>query len=171
MDTVKSFLKSKSKGCLLVSGRAGSGKSVFASKLEQYILGEYWKEQQEHDTDQNVKNVVLIWANLPTLKNPLTNLFEEALANKYYFQPNQVRELRVEIQKEESKIEPIFVLDAYDELRPEFLFRNLFKTNNLESFRPIKQPVSLDKDAFHSFPKVVILCRREILAGVPDYQK
>eukprot|EP00961_Rhodomonas_salina_P104060 1400637-Rhodomonas_salina.2 len=50
MDTVKTFLESKSKGCMLVSGRAGSGKSVFASKLEQYILGEYWNKQKARGT-------------------------------------------------------------------------------------------------------------------------
>eukprot|EP00961_Rhodomonas_salina_P259949 3512938-Rhodomonas_salina.1 len=121
MEVVKKFMDDENKQVLLISGRAGSGKSVFASKLERYVLGDYWAK---HQTPEKPETVVVIWANLPTLKNPLTGLFEEALQSRYHFLPHQVKELRDDIQKEDSRVIPVFVMDAYDELRPEFLFKN-----------------------------------------------
>ncbi len=102
------FFQDKDKGLLLISGQAGSGKSVFAAKLEQWILGEYYMDRKTKDN----KTVVLVWANLPALKNPMTALFEEALQLKYHFRPNQVHELREKIQDPDSNVEVVFVLDG-----------------------------------------------------------
>ena len=41
----------------------------------------------------------------------------------------------------------IFILDGYDELRPELLWRNLFKTNGLEQYRPASRPRDVDREA------------------------
>ena len=163
MDKVSTFLKNDDKGVLLITGRAGAGKSFFASKLELHILSEHYEVVKKQG-----KLVVLIWANLPTLKNPMTGLFDETLTLRHHFMEHQIHELREKIQAADSKLEVVFVLDAYDELRPEFQFRNLFKSNNLEVYRP-RNSDSQNPCNLFSRPKVIILCRKELIASYPDY--
>ena len=69
----KDFLRDDSKQTLLLGGPAGSGKSTFIRELELSIETDYAKWRAEAGVE-----VVLIKVNLPTLRNPLSDLFREA---------------------------------------------------------------------------------------------
>ena len=120
------------KSLLLVHGVAGSGKSVVSRKMYQYLCGEFYDKRQQEGV-----MVVPIFCNLPALANPLTDLVGGTLRTApYNLRDTQIAEL-LELARGESqhRIELVFVLDGYDELRPEFLWKNLFLTNNLDQFR------------------------------------
>lgn len=89
----------------------------------------------------------------------------------------------------EKKTEIVFFLDAYDELPPSALWKNLWRTNTLSQFRAraegkdkaeglegvkeLKSAETSKKSAHLSsshFPKVLITVRSELLSGRPDYQ-
>ena len=173
---VHGFLKDPAKGLLLISGLAGSGKSVCAKQVEQLVLGKFFQERKKEN-----RKVVLIWANLPELKNPLTDLFQEATKRQYGLRDSQVHELRDSLQASDSEYEAVFVLEAYDELRPQYLLKNLFKTNNLEIYRPQPKLTGAKTDGenktklvtnpLYAWPKVIILCRKELLKSVPGYKQ
>ena len=120
------------KSLLLVHGVAGSGKSVVSRKMYQYLCGEFYDKRQREGI-----TVVPIFCNLPALPNPLTDLVGGTLRTApYNLRDTQIAEL-LELARGEGqhKIEVVFVLDGYDELRPEFLWKNLFLTNNLDQYR------------------------------------
>ena len=120
------------KSLLLVHGVAGSGKSVVSRKMYQYLCGEFYDKRQREGI-----TVVPIFCNLPALANPLTDLVGGTLRTApYNLRDTQIAEL-LELARGEGqhRIEVVFVLDGYDELRPEFLWKNLFLTNNLDQYR------------------------------------
>ena len=120
------------KSLLLVHGVAGSGKSVVSRKMYQYLCGEFYDKRQQEGV-----MVVPIFCNLPALANPLTDLVGGTLrAAPYNLRDTQIAEL-LELARGEGqhRIEVVFVLDGYDELRPECLWKNLFLTNNLDQYR------------------------------------
>ena len=91
---------------------AGSGKSTFTTELELHI------ETAHRDRyDASGPRLILVKANLPALKNPLTDLFRETLARGYGLRDAQIDQLR-DLARE-GKVELLFLLDAYDELREE----------------------------------------------------
>ena len=69
------FSTSSSKQLLLLSGCAGSGKSTFVKELELFIQTSYAARREQADGVE----VVLVKVSLPTLRNPLSNLVDEAL--------------------------------------------------------------------------------------------
>ena len=98
---------------------------------------------------------MLISVNLPSLTNPLTDLFAETLQRPpYNFTPTQVHDLRDAIQDPDKRIACVFLLDGVDELRAELRFRNFFKTNNLEMYRASAK-VKGQIETTNAFPKVL----------------
>ncbi|KAK3267724.1 hypothetical protein CYMTET_23738, partial [Cymbomonas tetramitiformis] len=161
------FLESSTKSVLLVSGPAGSGKSTFVQHLELYLETDFLE-----GCKRKGEEVVLVKVLLPMLQNPLADLFHEALVRCYGLRDTQVHELRVLAQA--GKVRLVFLLDAYDELKPQFLFRNLYASNNLEQYRrqqgsdntgDAETSSSGSKEHLwrHSDPKVIITVRSELL--------
>ena len=119
LDTVsKDFLQCDGKSVLLLSGPAGSGKSTFVEELTLHIRTA--QQQRPLANAETVRDVVLIEVNLPTLKNPLTNLFHEALKHMG-LRDAQIDELRDLTRS--GKVDLIFLLDAYDELKEQVRVR------------------------------------------------
>ena len=120
LDTVsKDFLQCDGKSVLLLSGPAGSGKSTFVEELTLHIRTAHQQRRLLNDSE-TVRDVVLIEVNLPTLKNPLTNLFHEALKHTG-LRDAQIDELRDLTRS--GKVDLIFLLDAYDELKEQVRVR------------------------------------------------
>ena len=151
------------KSLLLVHGVAGSGKSVVLHKMHQHLCGEFYDKRKREGI-----TVVPIFCNLPALANPLTDLVGGTLrAAPYNLRDTQIAELLALARGEcADRLEVVFVLDGYDELRPPFLWKNMFLTNNLDQYRdarplngtavePTSEHNSLagSAEAF-SFPKV-----------------
>jgi hypothetical protein len=164
MDAFKQFMKRDNDGqstsgqtnrnVFLLSGSAGSGKSTAVEHLKLYILGEYAEARRREGI-----TVVLLYAPLASLKDPVTNVFEEAA--EYSFERKlrrfHVEELREKCRMCDSELEVVFFLDGWDELRPE-VQRNLWQSNNLEWYR------SKTFDHNSGYPKVVFTCRSETLS-------
>ncbi|KAK3258584.1 hypothetical protein CYMTET_32365 [Cymbomonas tetramitiformis] len=163
------FLESSDKDLLLLSGRAGSGKSTFVNELEHYLESDYAEQTK------STAAVVLVRATVPTLENPLTDLFAGALRGKG-LREAQIHELRDLTQA--GKVRLIFLLDAYDELKPQFQFKNLYVTNNLEQYGARESPAAENpppgspreaSGAPPQGPKVIITTRTELLAHDKHY--
>ncbi|KAK3280133.1 hypothetical protein CYMTET_12016 [Cymbomonas tetramitiformis] len=160
LEAVKTkLLKSEEVSLLLVSGPAGSGKSTFVSHLEMYLEMEYLEQTRGERGE-----LVLVKVSLPTLKNPMADLFHEALARGYGLREAQIHELRNLARA--GTVRLIFLLDAYDELPAQCLFKNLYMSNNLEQYR-----AQLDGDATPAYPKVIITTRTELLSRDPEYAR
>ncbi|KAK3267153.1 hypothetical protein CYMTET_24275 [Cymbomonas tetramitiformis] len=162
----REFLQSEQKDVLLLSGPAGSGKSTFVRQLEHHLESVLAKEHTD---------MLLVMVSLPTLQNPVTNLFAEALRSKG-LREAQIHELRDLAQRGEVRL--VFLLDAYDELKPQFQFKNLYVTNSLEQYRARESPAVGDTPPGSSDeasgsrpkePKVIITTRTELLAHDKHY--
>ena len=121
------------KNVLLLSGAAGSGKSTAYEKLQHWVLTEYTRKRKENDD----VTVVLLPVSLPQLKDPINGIFTEGCSLAYdgALRPSHADELRELVQDQTSKTELVFFLDAYDELPTTAMWKNLWRTNNLEQFR------------------------------------
>ena len=141
---------------MLLSGQAGSGKSTSIEKLKVYILREYTKKRAEMGI-----TVILLPVTLPTLRDPLSGIFDEGCRNAYgeALRESQIHELREHIQDANGNYEIVFLLDAYDELPIDARSRNLWRTNNLERLRP-------RDSTFMFYPKVLITSRSELFEGI-----
>ncbi|KAK3248636.1 hypothetical protein CYMTET_41905 [Cymbomonas tetramitiformis] len=159
-DVKKELLESEKVSLLLLSGPAGSGKSTFVRHLEVYLEMEY----MEQTRGENVE-VVLVKVSLPTLKNPMADLFHEALARGYGLREAQIHELRDLARAGQVRL--IFLLDAYDELPNQCLFKNLYMSNNLEQYRNQSEEGS----APPAYPKVIITTRTELLSRDLEYAR
>ena len=98
--------------------------------------------------------VLLIYASLPTMKNPINGLFNEAAEAMYGLRRTQLDDLRDKVLASgkrktdaELPVEVVFLLDAFDELKPGFA-KNLWDSNELGQ-------------CGHS-PKLIITCRSEV---------
>eukprot|EP00854_Cymbomonas_tetramitiformis_P006487 gene6487-7777_t len=155
------FLDKNAKDVLLISGPAGSGKSTFIQQLEHTL----WKMYMEQPTD-----VLLVSTSLATLRNPLTDLIAEALVNKG-LREDQINELRRATQVGEVRL--ILLLDGYDELGPQFHFKNLYVSNTLEQYRKQESFQAANGSASLSWagPKVIIATRTELLVRKVNYKE
>ena len=151
LQAFEKFLEQE-KNILLISGGAGSGKSTAIGVLKRYILEEYSRSRAKSN-----KVVVLLPVSLPTLRDPLGGVFEEGARLAYDLSPTQIQELKDSIKRKNSTIELVLLLDAYDELRPDALGKNLWQCNNLEQYRD-------QSSSSCSFPKVIMTCRSEYLS-------
>ncbi|KAK3263330.1 hypothetical protein CYMTET_27856, partial [Cymbomonas tetramitiformis] len=161
LEAVKTeLLESEKVSLLLLSGPAGSGKSTFVRHLEVYLETEY-VEQTRGERGE----LVLVKVSLPTLKNPMADLFHEALAHGYGLREAQIHELRDLARA--GAVRLIFLLDAYDELPSHCLFKNLYMSNNLEQYRAPSE----EGTAPPAYPKVIITTRTELLSRDPEYAR
>ncbi|KAK3264309.1 hypothetical protein CYMTET_26943 [Cymbomonas tetramitiformis] len=155
----REFLQSEQKDVLLLSGPAGSGKSTFVRQLEHHLESVLAKEYVD---------VLMVMVSLPTLQNPVTDLFTEALRHKG-LREAQIHELRDLVEAGEVRL--VLLLDAYDELKPQFQFTNLYVSNSLEQFR--RQDHAQDGKASPSSswvgPKVIVTSRTELLMRDKQY--
>eukprot|EP00966_Prymnesium_polylepis_P185757 4306100-Prymnesium_polylepis.1 len=179
------FLSEPTKQLLLLSGPAGSGKSTFVNELELYLESTYRDARIKEGAD-----VVLIRISLPTINppvgNPLSNLFEDA-CKQIGLRDMQIAELRELVHV--GAVELVFLLDAYDELKPELVMKNLYAANNLEEFRkrtevaiatnaaaaPATEAAAMQEaaaatTALLAQPKVIITARTELLSQNPGYE-
>ncbi len=133
-----------------------TGKSTAVEILKKYVLETYTNNRTEKKM-----TVVLLHVNLPTLRDPLGGVFTEGARDAYgtLLKPNQIQDLFERVR--EGTVEIVFLLDSYDELRQEALWKNLYRTNSLEQFR--------SEQSSKSFPKVVITSRSELFAAKPNY--
>ena len=100
------------KSVLLVPGVAGSGKSMIANRLKNYLCGEFFDKRKKEGI-----TVVPIYCNLPSIANPVTDLVGGALrAAPYSLRETQIAELLDLARDGASVIEVVFILDGYDEL-------------------------------------------------------
>ncbi|KAK3267155.1 hypothetical protein CYMTET_24277, partial [Cymbomonas tetramitiformis] len=176
------FLQSDKVNLLLLSGPAGAGKSTFVEVLEHFLETEYAQEQQ----GKAGAEVCMLKVSLPTLQNPLADLFGEALRQKG-LREAQIHELRDLARAGEVRL--IFLLDAYDELPSQCLFKNLYMSNNLEQYRAqapaTTSGTAADGDGGSSpeaksdaskgelgpaYPKVIITTRTELLSRNAAYE-
>ncbi|KAK3274430.1 hypothetical protein CYMTET_17386 [Cymbomonas tetramitiformis] len=169
------FLESNEKKVLLVSGQAGSGKSTFVQELE-HVLDMACLQERPGDGVETV----LVKVSLPTLRNPLADLFGEALRQKG-LREAQINELRDLARDGRARL--LLLLDAYDELPQQYLFKNLYMSNNLEQFRaqpaargPGSDPAAAEGGGERApgasvFPKVIITTRTELLARGGAYEQ
>ena len=160
MEEVELFLASDQHSVLLVHGYAGSGKSTFADRLMNKLWKEYAEKKAKQEKDAGVLPLPLpVLCNLPALKSPLVNMVDDALRQE--FGREGIKEaLEFRTQAKKGDISPIFVLDGYDELRQEYIGQNLYDTNDMEEFGPDEATSQYP----FSNPKLIILCRSELLA-------
>lgn len=98
---------------LLLTGNAGSGKSIFCQELVQQL----WKNYK-------IGQPFPLWINLPQCQNPIQQAIEETLTG-YGFNLEQVAQL-----KREQRF--FFILDGYDELNQ---WKNLYLMNRLNEWQ------------------------------------
>ncbi|KAK3264329.1 hypothetical protein CYMTET_26925 [Cymbomonas tetramitiformis] len=162
------FLSKEEKSVLLLSGPAGSGKTTFVEQLVLFLEREYVKKRAGEGEEAGAEGapVLLVKALLPTLQNPLTDLFAEALRRSMQLREAQIHELRELAQQGKCRL--LFLLDAYDELQTKHQFKNLYMTNNLEQYRDQGAESAADAPdqgaVAPSWPKVIITTRTELLA-------
>ena len=163
-------------GTVLVAGQSGSGKSLVVLEMESLLAQKFSAAQSaamelaeksaaaetEADTKAGatMSMDVVVRITLPELSEPLTEMVEETLTRNWQCTAAQINELRQKV--EQGQIRLILILDGYDELRPQLIGKNLYKTNNLEKWRSKE-----DHDAGnYCHPKVVVFTRSELLTGL-----
>ena len=93
-QTLDAFLGSSEQQVLLVSGAAGSAKAASSQEACRHVRGEYSAQRAKEGV-----RVVAIYAHLPSLRNPLTGLFREALqAAPYCMRDSQIDDLHQTIR-------------------------------------------------------------------------
>ncbi|CAD8199852.1 unnamed protein product [Paramecium octaurelia] len=149
---INDFLLNQDKMCdvMLITGKAGSGKSKASERIEV----ELWK------LHTNNEQWIPLFISLPTIKHPQFNIIDQGLEKEQYqFDKLQIKELKEAIKKKKLKV--VVILDSYDEMRSEYIQSNLFNTN--------KFIAEFGQDVMGSNFKVVITSRRELLT-VMGYQ-
>ena len=116
MQEVERFLMSEDLQVLLLAGPAGSGKSTFVQEFELLVETTYKMARSK----AGVEEVVLMRVSLPTLANPLTALFHEVCV-QMGLREAQEKELVEKVN--DGKVELVFLLDAYDELKPQIIWK------------------------------------------------
>ncbi|KAK3245165.1 hypothetical protein CYMTET_45248 [Cymbomonas tetramitiformis] len=146
---------------LLLSGPAGSGKSTFLMELAKELDMEYARQSES----AGGMEVLVLSVSLSSLQNPLTNLFYEALTQKG-LRDTEIDELRNLVHA--GNVGLIFLLDDYEKMPKLIQFKNLYKSNRLEQYRP-QQPIP--SGAAAAYPKVIITARTEMLSRDEYYYR
>ncbi|CAD8083708.1 unnamed protein product [Paramecium primaurelia] len=122
---VNEFLFDEKEIVLLIHGVAGSGKSTTAKKIEEFI----WKLHNQNIKIGN-KLLIPIYISLPSLKNPVYQVLEEALHQEDYgFDNLQIKECKELLEKNEFRF--LLIMDGYDEMKLENISKNLYITNKV----------------------------------------
>ncbi|KAM3137494.1 hypothetical protein pb186bvf_010467 [Paramecium bursaria] len=154
---IDEFLIQESKSSLLIHGPAGSGKSLTARKIEEYLWKQYNKRWDKITDDF----IIPIFIQLPAIKDPKFNAIEETLkSTQYKFDQKQV-DLFKDIVQGSEKIKLLFIMDSYDELSQEYQQINLIQTNKINQWK---------KQTYKINPKVITTSRSEIFTNL-DYRQ
>jgi hypothetical protein len=139
---VDQWLANPQQPLYLLTGGSGSGKSLFAALLEDYLLrqGKY----------------LPLLVSLPTLRKAQGNLLSEVLQRKGLLQ--QWQSTRLYLQRQKIKI--VLICDGYDELN---ISANLITANQAELNQYCGR-------LGHDY-QVMITCRYEYLSGNIDYRQ
>eukprot|EP00656_Telonema_subtile_P050359 TRINITY_DN6500_c0_g1_i3.p1 TRINITY_DN6500_c0_g1~~TRINITY_DN6500_c0_g1_i3.p1 ORF type:complete len:977 (-),score=184.78 TRINITY_DN6500_c0_g1_i3:166-3096(-) len=78
---------------VLVTGFAGAGKSTLVTHLRRELAQDFLANYNPSN-GAGAPFVVVIYCNLPTLRNPLTKMVEEALSDEYGQNERQIRSLK-----------------------------------------------------------------------------
>ncbi|CAD8187411.1 unnamed protein product [Paramecium pentaurelia] len=153
------------KDSLLIHGPAGSGKSVAAKKIEEYI----WLQYQQLNLDEWSKDleqipIIPIFIQLASLKDPYQKAIEESLASSNYnFDWRQIQTFQTQV--EEGKVAVVFILDSFDELTNNQI--NLIQNNKLKNWK--QQLLNLSeltqgqqKIYSLNYPKIITTTRSEV---------
>ena len=106
MEEFKEFMDSD-KSVFLLSGMAGSGKSTATERLKLFLLTSHAAIRREKG-----KIVLLIPVSLPTLRDPLGDVFAEGCRIAFNLSDDQIHTLLEDIQASNSRYEvaPIVIL-------------------------------------------------------------
>ena len=77
----------------------------------------------------------------------------------------QVWTLRDKFLDPLEKLELVLILDGFDEMRPEHRAQNLWRTNDLGALWPALKDAEDATVGKEVKPKLIVLCRSEMLAG------
>ncbi|KAM3147532.1 hypothetical protein pb186bvf_000339 [Paramecium bursaria] len=150
---IDEFLTENKKSSLLIHGAAGSGKSLTARKIEEYLWLQYQKQcyNKLWSDIKGTPPLIPIFIQLPTLKEPKFNAIEETLLSSLYrFDQKQIDILKDTAQKNQIRL--IFIMDSYDELPQQYQAINLLMTNKVHLWKPQNQL---------QIPKVITTSRTE----------
>ncbi|CAD8095404.1 unnamed protein product [Paramecium primaurelia] len=153
------------KDSLLIHGPAGSGKSVAAKKIEEYI----WLQYQQLNLDEWSKDleqipIIPIFIQLASLKDPYQKAIEESLASSNYnFDWRQIQTFQTQV--EEGKVAVVFILDSFDELTNNQI--NLIQNNKLKNWKQqllnlSELTQSQQKIYSLNYPKIITTTRSEV---------
>ena len=112
---------SKDPRVLLLTGQAGSGKSVFCQHLQREILST-WHHNPESDDDENW---FPIYVELSSLKNPKSEAISEILARELSLTEEEISFLRTTAQTNLKLPRLLFIFDGYDEIEDIHAFHSL----------------------------------------------
>jgi hypothetical protein len=121
-----------------------------------------WKKKDEIMLDPEEAPIIPLMIQLPTLKDPLNDALRETLRSDFYrFDSRQIDEFRDLVEK--GKLRLVIIMDSYDELKSDFIKRNLYHSNHLENWR--------NSDFMEqAYPKVIITTRNEIFSSDDGYE-
>ena len=74
--------------------------------------------------------ILPIWCALPTATNPLNELIPTTLQQYYGFDNRRVQQLKENCHGDNPKYSLVIILESYDELKDEFLCKNLYASND-----------------------------------------
>ena len=162
-DITRQFLTSQSSKdprILLLTGQAGSGKSVFCQHLQREILST-WHHNPESDDDENWFS---IYVELSCLKNPKSEAITEALARELSLTEEEISFLRTSEPTNLKLPRLLFIFDGYDEIEDIHAFRSL------DSKEELVKHNFFELHKIHQEPwkntKFIITCREENLQKV-----
>ncbi|KAM3147504.1 hypothetical protein pb186bvf_000311 [Paramecium bursaria] len=150
---IDEYLTENKKSSLLIHGAAGSGKSLTARKIEEYLWLQYQKQcyNKLWSDIKGTPPMIPIFIQLPTLKEPKFNAVEETLLSSLYrFDQKQIDLLKDIAQKNQIRLN--FIMDSYDELPQQQQGINLLQTNKIHLWKPQNQL---------QIPKVITTSRTE----------
>ncbi|CAD8129545.1 unnamed protein product [Paramecium sonneborni] len=135
------------KDVMLLKGKAGSGKSRASRNIEEFL----WLN------DSVLPQWIPIYVSLPSLKDPMHNLLEQALESQNYnFDKIQIREFKEAVFNGNLKV--ILILESYDEMKFQCIQSNLYQTNRLAQ--------DLNLQISGKNVKLIITTREEILTSI-----
>ena len=145
---------------LLLTGQAGSGKSVFCQHLQRQILSN-WHQNPESDDNENW---FPIYVELSSLKNPKSEAVSEALTKELSLTEEEISLLRITHLTHLKLPRLLFIFDGYDEIEDINAFSSL--THKEELVKHNFFELNKVNEEFWKNAKFIITCREENLQKV-----
>lgn len=74
--------------------------------------------------------ILPVWINLPSCPDPLQNLIQHTLKKTYGFDMRRIQQLKDKVRAEKPKYKILFIMMGYDEMKEEYLYKNLYSSND-----------------------------------------